>query len=522
MNFKTLLLATFLSPISVLFAQHTVSGTVYEDLNKNGKKERKEKGIANVQISNGTDVVSSDANGNYKIFVPEDAILFVIKPSGYQFALDQYNLPQFYYINKPNGSPTLKYGGVKPTGKLPKTIHFGLHATHESDQFTSFVFGDPQAYTQQEIQFFIDGIIKEVNANQALFGISLGDLVGDDLVLHPEYKKAIQQLNLPWYNVMGNHDMDYDATTDEHADETFESNFGPNNYSFNYGKVHFIVLDNILYPDPRDGKGYWGGLRKDQLQFIENDLKFVPKDNLIVLAFHIPLLDNQGAWFRVEDRARLFELLKDFPNTLSLSAHTHLQQQIFYEKEQDWPQPKPHHEFNVGTTSGDWYSGLINQQGVPTATMRDGTPKGYALIHFNGNQYEVDYKVAGASAEYQINIFTPKTANFSNPKNKHFIYANFFMGKKGDAVLYRIDQGAWKKMNFVLEPDPAYVSHYFEWDSSEQGIKDRRPSQAMQSTHLWRASIPNNLDSGIHTVEIKATNMFGKTATATTTFSVVK
>src|SRR5690606_746109 len=137
-----------------------------------------------------------------------------------------------------------------------------------------------------------NGIIKDVDRSKAVFGISLGDLVGDDLSLHPPYKDAIKQIGHPWYNVMGNHDMNYDAKIDEHPDETYEKPFGPNNFSFNYGKVHFIILDNILYPDPRDGKGYWAGFRSDQLKFVENNLKHVPKDHLIVLAFHIPLEDN--------------------------------------------------------------------------------------------------------------------------------------------------------------------------------------------------------------------------------------
>lgn len=72
---------------------------------------------------------------------------------------------------------------------------------------------------------------------------------------------------------MGNHDMNYDASSDILSDETFKKNFGSANYAFNYGNAHFIILDNILYPDPRDGRGYWGGYRLDQLQFLENNLK---------------------------------------------------------------------------------------------------------------------------------------------------------------------------------------------------------------------------------------------------------
>src|SRR5690606_38441333 len=138
-------------------------------------------------------------------------------------------------------------------------------------------------------------------------------------------------------------------------DETFEANFGPANYAFNYGNAHFIMLDNILYPDPRDGKSYWGGFRKDQLDFVENNLRYVDKNKLIVLAFHIPLLSEKANGpFRLEDRQRLFDLLKEFPNTLSMSAHTHIQRHNFYGKEDGWTQEKPHHEYNAGTTSGDW------------------------------------------------------------------------------------------------------------------------------------------------------------------------
>src|SRR5690606_17811314 len=170
------------------------------------------------------------------------------------------------------------------------------------------------------------------------------------------YIKATQKIGIPWFNVMGNHDMNYDAKYDSLSDETFERNFGPANYSFNYGDVHFIILDDILYPDPRDGESYWGGFRETQLRFIENDLKLVPKDKLIVLAFHIPLQSN-GQSFNLEHRSRLFSLLKDYPNTLSLSAHTHLQRQDFFTKKEGWLRERPHHEFNAGTTSGDWYSG---------------------------------------------------------------------------------------------------------------------------------------------------------------------
>src|SRR5690606_906384 len=141
------------------------------------------------------------------------------------------------------------------------------------------------------------------------FGLSLGDLVGDDLVLHEPYIETVGKLGLPWFNVMGNHDMNFDVKEDILSDETYEKNFGRNNFSFNYGNAHFIILDDIIYPNSRTGTVYLGGFRKDHQEFVENNVEFVPKDKLIVLVCHIPLLHELSNVFRGEDRQPLFDLL---------------------------------------------------------------------------------------------------------------------------------------------------------------------------------------------------------------------
>lgn len=373
---KTILLAVILMAGFQIKAQ-SVSGFVYEDLNGNGKKERREKGIEKVAVSNGREVALTDGSGKYELPIGEDNIIFVIKPSGYKTQLNQSNQAQFFYNHKPEGSPDLKFKGVSATGKLPKSIDFALIPSGERDNFKALLFGDPQPYTREEVDFFARGIVSEVEGiKNVAFGLSLGDLVGDDLSLFNPYIAAVKNVGIPWYNLLGNHDLNFDAEEDSLSDEAFEAHFGPANYAFNYGKVHFIVLDDVLYPDPRDGKGYWGGFRKDQLDFIENDLKYVPKDDLIVLAFHIPISEpGNGDSFRDEDRQAIFDLLKDFPHTLSLSAHTHIQRQDIFTTEDGWRQEKPHHHYNVGTTSGDWYSGKLDDSGIPISTMRDGTPK---------------------------------------------------------------------------------------------------------------------------------------------------
>lgn len=503
------------------YGQEVATGYVFLDANGNGKKDRKENGIQGVAVSNGTDVVLTDKSGHYSLSVHDDNVIFVIKPSGYQSPLNQYYQYKNHYIHKPQGSPELKYAGVEPTGSLPKSIDFPLVSIDETKEFTALVFGDPQAYNLAEINYFNKGIIQDIKGIEGVsFGISLGDLVGDNLVLHEPYLKAISELELPWHHVIGNHDMNFDVEADSLSDETFEKNFGPVNYAFNYGNAHFIVLDNILYPDPRDGKGYWGGFRKDQLDFVENNLKFVPKDKLIVLAFHIPLLHHNENAFRNADRQRLFDLLKDYPNVLAMSAHTHLQRHNFYGKKDGWEGVKPFHEYNAGTTSGDWYSGEYNAQGVPSSTMRDGTPRGYALLRITDNQYAIDYKVAGESADYQMEVFHPKVVN-GNRNIGGGIVTNFFMGRKGDKVEYRINDGKWADMSYLEAQDPAYVTLWNRWNLTEELIPGRRPSNPVTSTHLWQGNIPSkNLEAGEHTIEVRATDMFGRTFTQKSSFRV--
>lgn len=506
----------------IAFSQTSVSGYVYNDLNKNQQKDHHEKGIENVAVSNGVQVVLTDKKGRYNLPIQEDQTIFVIKPTGYKVPLNERNLPQFYYHHKPTGSPTdYKYQGVKPTGKLPKELNFSLQKQDETDNFDILVFGDPQPYTEKELDYFKRGIVNEVKNNRknAVFGISLGDLVGDNLDLQKPYAEVMKEIGLPWYNVMGNHDMNYEAKEDHLSDETFELNFGPANYSFNYGKVHFIILDDILYPDPRSGKGYWGGFREDQLQFIENDLKLVDKNKLIVVSFHIPLNHKNENTFRNADRQKLFDYLSPFSNVLLLSAHTHLQQQLFYGKKDGWNGSKDLHEYNAATTSGDWYSGTKDEAGLPASTMRDGTLKGYSFINFKDNQYQIKYKSFGKTDDYQIKLYVPKVIPFPS-RTSAKIVANFFMGSEKDKVEYRIDKGEWKAMDYNETIDPAFAQSVYKWDITENIFEGRRPSNPALSSHIWVGGFTNKLKTGSHKVEVRVVDMFGQELTTSETFEV--
>lgn len=503
-------------------AQNTVKGYVYTDINNNHTKDKNEPVLKGIAVSNGLDVVLTNEKGLYELPISNDGIIFIIKPSNYKFLLNEFNLPQFYYIHKPGGSPKLKYQGVEPTGNLPKTVNFGLIEGEQNDEYRLLVFGDPQPRNLKEIGYFNKGIVTElIDVPNVEFGISMGDLVWDDLDLFLPYKETVMQIGVPWHNVLGNHDINFDVDADSLSDETYEKHFGPANYAFNHGMAHFIILDDVQYPDPRDGKGYWGGLTKKQLTFIKNDLKHVPKDHLIVLGFHIPISEEEDGYeaFNNSEREQLFKLLKNYPNTLSISAHTHFQSQDFLFAEHGWSQPGKHHHFNVGTTCGDWNNGRFNRLGVPDATMRDGTPRGYAFLNIYKNRYTIDYKVSGKPDDYKMKIFAPKMVK-PNQFSSFGIVVNFFIGTEYDTLSFRIDNNNWQPMRYIETYDPTYFKEVLDWDTASEVFKGNRPSNPITCDHLWHGNLPTNLEIGEHIIEVKAIDMFGREHLQTSTYTI--
>lgn len=160
---------------SSALAQDTVTGYVYEDRNNNAIKDKNEKGIKGVAVTNGKDVNLSKEDGSYSLPANDDMIVSVIKPTGYAVPVDANNQPQFFYIHKPNGSPETRENRVLPTGKLPKSVDFPLIAQKEDPNFSVILFGDPQADDLTNAGYFEKAIISElIGGKGAAFGISLG------------------------------------------------------------------------------------------------------------------------------------------------------------------------------------------------------------------------------------------------------------------------------------------------------------------------------------------------------------
>jgi len=481
-------------------------GVVFHDSNGNGSLDAGEKGLADVRVSNGVDIVKTDTEGRYEIGVDDDSIIFVIKPSGWRTPISENQIPRFYYIHKPKGSPPLKFQGVAPTGDLPASIDFAMYPQKEPDQFKAILFGDPQPRDQQEIDYIAHDVIEELVGTDASFGVTLGDILFDDLSLFESQARSIALLGIPWYNVVGNHDINYDAPNDAISDETFERHFGPTYYSFDHGPVHFIVLDDIeWYVEDVQSKGrYRGGFGAKQIEFVKNDLALIPDDQLVVLLMHIPLDE-------VHDRTGLYRLIEQRPFCMSVSGHTHYHQHRMITREDGWMGPEPHHHIVNVTVSGSWWSGTPDERGIPHTICKDGTPNGYSIISFDGTEYRLDYKAAGRPADYQMQIDAPEVVATADT-TETVVTANVFNATPKSVIEMRVGSGDWVKMSSTIRPDPTYQRLY----DQEELVTDkpwRKLPTPKDSSHLWEAMLPGGLASGSHMIEVRASNVFGKTYT---------
>ena len=485
-------------------ADQYAAGVVFCDANKNGIQDLGEKGIKGVRVSNGISSIKTDENGKYRIQVSDDSIIFVIKPRNWMTGFDKNYIPKFYYIHKPNGSPKLKFRGVDPTGPLPVSIDFPLYPHSEPNKFKAVFMGDTQVNSIEDINYLAHDIIEELVGTDAKFCISLGDIVNNNLSLYEPLVPVMGKLCIPTYYVKGNHDTNYDAAPNQKLiDETYERYFGPSHYSFDYGPVHFISINNSYFVQ---AKGYGAKLDDEQMAFLKDDLVSIPRKQLVVLMMHIPIT-------QMVDAPEIFELLKSHPNVFAIAAHWHTQRNIFVNSESGWKGSRPLHLLVNNTSCGSWWNGAMDEVGIPHTTMSDGAPNGYSIITFNGSKYSIKFKAARKPENYQMNIYAPDSIKTYEAAGTQ-VLVNVFAGSEKSKVEMRIgDKGDWIPMEFFSVEDPAYVQTKKREDSEKQKSASSLPNPG-KCPHMWKANLPADIEAGTYLINIRTTDMYKQTYTA--------
>ncbi len=335
-----------------------------------GTVKHRGKGIANAVISNGYEVVLTDKKGRYHLPANAQAQhVFLSTPAGYQIK----SVAGFatFYISTVQGD-----------------YSFELEKTPYDDINHSFLaLGDPQIREAEDIrQFYIESIpdiqafLASTDKNR-FHGCSLGDSIWDTPKMWAAYKDGIAKIGIPFFQVIGNHDKQEATDTESDNARLFKKQFGPTYYSFNRGKVHYVVLDDIRY---KTIKEYDGHISIEQLAWLKKDLSHVPKNHLIVISLHIPVHTS------VKNKEDLYALLTTYEQVHILSGHTHtnfnhVMNNIY--------------EHTVATLCGAWWTGSI---------CADGTPRGYGVFEVKDTTISWFYKPIGQPFDYQFHTAIQK------------------------------------------------------------------------------------------------------------------
>jgi hypothetical protein len=517
-------------------AAPSASGIVFEDSNGNRRRDAGEPGLAGVLVSNGLEVVRTKSGGGYSLPIVEGDILFVTKPSGYAVPLGDDMLPRFYYIHDSDGTPAelgLRFGAVAPSGPLPVSIDFPLTRVDEPDDFKVIWFADTQAQTPAELDYLRDDVVAELIGTDAAFGITAGDTVYDDLTLYPRHNRLIGRIGVPWYNVPGNHDLNFLSPDDRHSLESFKQSYGPTYYSFDYGQVHFVMLDSVVYhgrnanrsePNAWGAGTYEGRISQRQLDWLANDLQFVPEDKLVVVGMHIQLdtpgQDDLGS--NVSNREELFKVLSGREHVFSIAGHLQSVLHRYFDAEDGYIGPTPLHQHVIAAASGSWWSGPLDTRGIPIALQSDGTPNGYYIMTVRGNRATMHFKAASKPADHQMRItvapvFEHNSMGPAAPQGYDHapipadrieameLAVNLFDGGPNSKVVFRVDGGPPIELAPTSRIDALFAKLYLR-------IKDRSVfwTPVRRSTHIWAAPLPRDLEPGVHRITVRAIDEYGQ------------
>jgi hypothetical protein len=430
-----------------------------QDASITGKVTDGKKGIKNVVMSDGFSVVLTDANGNYKLTPNSKAeSIFMSTPAGYAFKAD-YNIARQYHQLE------------------NKQFDFTLQALPKDDANHHFIiWADPQVKNKKDVQQMmstsVPDTIETINSlggDALVHGICVGDLVWDAPDLYPDYNAAIAKMGIPFFQVLGNHDMDYRMGGDETSDVTFKKHFGPTYYSFNRGKAHYVVLDNVRYLGTE--REYDGYITEDQLTWLKKDLQYVDKDHLLIINLHIPVYNQ------VKNNKDFYAVLQGFKNVHVMSGHTHyhannITNDVF--------------EHNHGTVCGGWWTGPI---------CVDGTPRGYGVYHVNGTELKWYYKSTGLPVDNQLSLYVEKLTNQMR------LIANVWNHDPEWKVEYFLDGQPKGKLEQQTGFDPLSITLY----KGETMPAGRHFVEPHDTDHLFVA----HFDPSVKKVKVIATDRFG-------------
>ena len=488
-------------------------------------------GLANVVVSDGVEVVKTDSKGVYQMKSKKyHGYVFVSTPSGYE-PLVSGILPKFHATLKANATTA-------------ERVDFQLKKVEGQENHRMLLLGDIHLAKRTDDQKQFADFVKDVNATIAgtpgkVYALTLGDMTWDLywIVNNYSFKEYLADASgikgVMLYHTIGNHDHSMYYTGDFDTVKEYKELIGPTYYSFNVGKVHYVVLDDVECKNSKattDDKGNpcyvrdydkAGHVVSDQLTWLKKDLASVPSGTPLVVTMHIPMYTAAGTLSFTESQAFL-DVLKKYPEVHLYTAHTH----TVYNK--DKLSTDHLFEHNAGAICATWWWTGKLTPGVNIG--QDGSPGGYTVMDVTGTDFKWQYKATGKGTDYQFRtydrnqIHITKEAYCPNYTGTDFkpsiwgtassaneVYINVWNYDPKWTVEVTEDGKSLMVSQLVSgELDPL---HYIAYTTKRFNSNAATTFKTEKNYHLFKVTA----SSATSTLDIKVTDRFGNVYTETMT-----
>lgn len=409
-------------------------------------------GVENVVVSDGAEVTVTNEKGIYQLKSAKKwGYVFISVPSGYEVPSVGV-LPQFHRA-------------LKNSADVVERADFKLEKVDGQDSYKIFMLGDMHLANRtgdlgQFAQFTSDLTdYMTRHKGEKMYALTLGDMTWDrywysNSYYFPQYLNTVnsQIKNLQIFHTMGNHDNDFQTRSDYDAAVKYVDQICPTYYSFNIGKVHYVVMDDIDCSsyDGSTSRNYVVSLSAEQLDWLAKDLSHVDKTTPVVVAMHAQVFYPTTSGFKIYqdpvNTQRLFDILDGY-TVRFVTGHTHK----LFNVTPDAPIVDGHNfrEYNSGSVCASWWWSGNLTPGIHIGT--DGTPGGYGIWDVTGTDFQCLYKSTGWPEEYQFRSYDLNNVHFSmadvplmpsdisaSVKNAYMQYVNAYPQNNDNEVLINI------------------------------------------------------------------------------------
>ena len=360
------------------------------------------------------------------------------------------------------------------------------------------------------------------NAGKKVYAMTLGDMVWElywytNKYAFEEYLvDANAMRGLTMFHTIGNHDHDMMFAGDFDTVTKYKKLVAPTYYSFNIGKIHYVVLDDIECQNTgagnADSRKYVDNVVNEQLEWLKKDLSHVPVTTPLVVTSHAPFYNdsNNGSLNNV---SQLEAILSKYDDVHIFTGHTHKMYNV------DKLDSKNIFEHNAGAVCATWWWTGNYTSGMHVA--QDGAPGGYSIVNISDEDFKWQFKGTGRDLSHQFRTYDRNSMALTSAR---FVASNKSDSDKAEFEKAAGDWVSTSSDNYVYinvwNYDPSWTIEVKEGDKSlsveRVTVKDplhliaynaKNPTGGFGTTntkHMFRVKA----SSATSTLDIKVTDRF--------------